>query len=179
MFSIRTPHYYNINFDDSFETYINQILGDQTVREIISEVWPQYGLKFATISDEGGYHHIVKDDDGYEYNSKNTLQTSRSDNLCQSYSLAFYFGKLLFKKSRKRNQMEIIELIKLIFRNEKFISILDDELIKNENNKHLWCIYDELEPSGKYVKMDIDNIVKNIFNTLKIWEKYGYTRYMY
>ena len=172
-------------FGDYFETYINQILGDQTVREMISEIWPRKGLRFKTITDEGGDHHIVIDDDGYEYNSKNTLQTSKSDNLCQSYSLAFWFGIILFRRSRKRNQMEIIELIKKIFSNEKFISLLNDKVIKNEANKHLWSIYTQLEPSGpyvktgKYVKMDIDIIRKNIFKTLKIWKEYGYKEYMY
>ena len=173
------PYNKFITFDDLFETYINQILGDKTVREMISEVWPRDGLRFATIIDEGGYHHVVIGDDGYVYNSKNTLQTMRTDNLCQSYSVAFWFGKILFRRSRKRNQMEIIELIREIFSNEKFISLLNDELIKNEANRHLWSIYTELKPSGKYVKMDIESIRKNIFKTLKMWKEYGYKQYMY
>lgn len=191
MSSICTHH-----FGDYFETYINQILGDQTVREMISEVWPrrrrrkigsvnEYSLRFATIKDKGGDHHIVIDHKGNQYNSKNTLQTnSDKDNLCQSYSLAFWFGIILSRRSRKRNQMEIIELIKKIFSDEKFISLLNNELIKIKANKHLWSIYTKLESgeyvkTGKYVKMDIDIIKKNIFKTLKIWKEYGYKEYMY
>tara|TARA_Y100001968_G_C19136988_1_gene609579 strand:+ start:80 stop:346 length:267 start_codon:yes stop_codon:yes gene_type:complete len=80
--------------------------------------------------------------------------------------------------------MEIIELIKKIFSNEKFISLLNEELIKEKANKHLWSIYTKLESgeyvkTGKYVKMDIDIIRKNIFKTLKIWKEYGYKEYMY
>lgn len=187
MSSICTRHYNKFTkFGNYFETYINQILGDQTVREMISEIWPRKGLRFKTITDEGGDHHIVIDDDGYEYNSKNTLQTnSDKDNLCQTYSLAFWFGKILSKRCRKRNQMEIIELIKKIFSNEKFISLLNEDLIKNETNKHLWSIYAQRKPNGpyvktgKYVKMHIDIIRKNIFKTLKIWKEYGYKEYMY
>jgi len=184
------------HFGNYFETYINQILGDQTVRKMISEVWPRRrrrkigsvnedSLKFETIIDEGGDHHIVIDHKGNQYNSKNTLQTNIVvDNLCQSYCLAFWFNIILSKRCRKRNQMEIIELIKKIFSNEKFISLLNEELIKEKANKHLWSIYTKLESgeyvkTGKYVKMDIDIIRKNIFKTLKIWKEYGYKEYMY
>ena len=83
-------------------TYINQIFGDQSVRQIIAEVYKTkkkyaFGVEETGDEFEHSHHHFLIDkrskqvvcsaDQGYQ-----NIYVNKNDNLCQSYSLLTYFS---------------------------------------------------------------------------------------
>tara|TARA_A100001011_G_scaffold400150_1_gene512729 strand:- start:1138 stop:1797 length:660 start_codon:yes stop_codon:yes gene_type:complete len=156
--------------------YINQILGDRTIREIIMEEFPHTGdFKLRTIKAgrgfRGGDHHIVKKGRLNEYCSvqfgiQNVIEHP-FDTLCQSYSMAYYFG-LITKHQRKLTRSIQLSMIR------KW-----REILANENIKEQIIFATVHKKKGKYTQELPDtlrnsNIILKIHDVLNKWEKYGW-----
>lgn len=180
-------------------SYINQIFGDLTVREIIQEVWGKPGKLVVTASNasfESSFHHTYQShknrpstavcsvDEGYQ-----DLSVDVNDTLCQSYSLMNYlkipFDKTKSKKAsvavKKSRQMVMIQMYRMILDTPEFISKLSDEIISNKDNNELWT--DFVDDSNtfsiiKKYKNKIDPILENIRTVLTIWESYGWAYFV-
>lgn len=170
-------------------TYINQIFGDITVRNIIESVTafknPEYKFQVKPSGSEfeSSFHHtlvkksarktICSADLGYQ-----DMDINKNDTLCQSYSLLLYFKKPIIndpgnKESHKQNQMNMIAMYRDIVKNPEFL-VKIDEIFIPENNK-LWIDYTKTtDKKTVFVKMKKTTILKNINNVLKKWEEYGY-----
>lgn len=169
-------------------TFINQIFGDKTVREIIMDLYPRRYLYLdvepASSDFERGVdsiHHIVIDtknnkticsvDDKYQ-----NVYIHKHDTLCQSYTLLVYFAKKFTKglssKSQKERQMIMITLYRKILNDPIFIaelktldtSIWRDYTKYNGNERHEMI----------YIRDNTPLLVKRIKTTLDAWELYGY-----
>jgi hypothetical protein len=166
-------------------TYINQIFGDQTVREIIKEVFPNpmFEFKVELADEEFDYsdHHVL-----YNTKTKKTICSSNSgvqntnkninDSLCQSYSLLTYFG-LPIGNNRRLRQNRMIEMYRMLLGDSEFMNIVNRDILKNPANKKIWTNYADPHPHSKnttFVNMSRPHLVKNIRKTLDDWEEYGY-----
>lgn len=163
-------------------TYINQIFGDMSVREIISEVFPnkKYGFKANPGSGEfatSNHHVLVTTKDNKEKCSVGdkfqNININSHDTLCQSYSLLTYRKKKIHR-SQKERQMDMVKMYREFLENDEFIRLLSDEVIDNPENKKLWRNFASNKRKKGYVTMKIDSIVKKISEVLDIWEAYGY-----
>ena len=167
------------SFSKEHFTYINQIFGDQTLREIISEIKPNNEFEFS-IEETGedfeySLHHVLVNkkskvhicsvDSGYQ-----NLLINKNDTLCQSYSLMTYFKKPI-NPDQKHRQLDMIAMYRELLSNKKFVAELND-LINNKENRHLWTDY--TSHKKKYVVMTKRNILQKINNVLTKWENYGY-----
>jgi hypothetical protein len=170
-------------FSKDHFTYINQIFGDQTVRQIISEVFPNKKFDF-NIENTGeefehSFHHILINkknnekicsvDNGYQ-----NIFINKNDTLCQSYSLLTYFNKNIVPDQKQR-QMDMIKMYRKIISNKKFIRILDEIIYPDNNN--LWIDFTNVDANSsnkKYITMNKDLILQKINDVLNNWEEYGY-----
>jgi len=160
-----------MNFEDVYYTYINQIFGDESVREIYMEVHPDPDLVLQTEEDAvHGHHHFVYN---LKMNQKICSKTTtpiiqdpahKNDTLCQSYSLAYYIG------IRSPTHDVLVDMYRNILRDTKFMKKVDYELLKNPANKNHWKIYKNGIETGKNVSMNKKNIIKNISKVLDIWD---------
>jgi len=154
-------------------TYINQFFGDETVREIITETFPneQYELKIKEM-DDFGHHHYVKEknsdreicsvDDGYQ-NENIDIR----DNLCQSYSLLTYFY-IPIRKDKVKRQLDMVNMYKNILSNEIFMENLNNALEKIPAKNWL----DERDETP--LKMSKKEYFNKLDNVLDNWRDYGY-----
>jgi hypothetical protein len=172
-------------FSKKHYTYINQIFGDATVREIIEEEYPttyKFDVEETGADFDFSYHHTVKDrddghilcsvDDGYQDIYKN-----KNDTLCQSYSLMNYFD-IDIPDNKKDRQMVMIQMYRDIlngtlenFEGVNFKKILNKEILSVKENKSLWT--DFVTDRG-HINMKPNIFFKNIKNTLDEWEEVGY-----
>ncbi len=172
-------------FSKKHFTYINQIFGDMTVREIIEEEYPttyEFNIEETGADFEFSFHHTVKDREegniicsaveGYQ-----DLYKNKNDTLCQSYSLLNYFDIDIPDDKRDR-QMAMIQMYRDIlngtlenFEGVDFKDILYKEILSAKANKNLWTNF--VKGNG-YISMNKNTIFKNIEDTLDEWEDYGY-----
>lgn len=180
-------------FSKEHYTYINQIFGDLTVREIIKETYAPRDWEFVVEGTDEAFnysnHHVLQKkgkngeiiewcsiDEGYQ-----KLKINKNDTLCQSYTLLKYLNKPIDINMKKR-QMEMVKMYRNILKQEHFkrefknvIDIMRNTIKKNKNlNKAvLWkdFTYDEPEP---YLIKDVDTMYAEIHNVLDKWENYGY-----
>ena len=172
-------------FSKKHYTYINQIFGDATVREIIEEEYPttyQFDVENTGADFDFSFHHTVKDrdngnvlcsvDDGYQNIYKN-----KNDTLCQSYSLLNYFD-IDIPTDKKERQMEMVQMYRSMlngtidgFEDVDFKQIINNEILKVPGNKKLW--HNFVTDKGS-ISMNKTTLFKNIENTLDEWEEYGY-----
>ena len=166
----------------SFEhfTYINQIFGDQTIREIIREVFPNkkylFGVQQTGEEFENSHHHVLIEKktnavicsgiQGYQ-----NLSINKNDTLCQSYSLLNYFS-IPINPDQKQRQLDMISMYRNILSNKKFLKKID-QIIDHPDNSRLW-IDTTVERDNDYILMDKEHILEKINNTLNVWEQYGY-----
>lgn len=183
----------NLNLFSKYHySYINQIFGDLTVRELIEE---HYKIKKYSLHHEifdSAFHHFVKTtkkpiqticsaDDGYQ-----NININKNDTLCQSYSLLTYFDRNFFnnpnfikpntpqqiQQNQIQIQMDMIQLYRDILQDKKFIKLLNDNIdYENTNLEEKWKdIYGDVMPSMTFNR----DLINKILNTLNVWEKYGY-----
>ena len=172
-------------FSKKHFTYINQIFGDMTVREIIEEEYPttyEFNIEETGADFEFSFHHTVKDREegniicsaveGYQ-----DLYKNKNDTLCQSYSLLNYFDIDIPDDKRDR-QMAMIQMYRDIlngtlenFEGVDFKDILYKEILSTKANKNLWTNF--VKGNG-YISMNKNTFFKNIEDTLDEWEDYGY-----
>ena len=184
-------------FGRAHMSYINQIFGDQTVREIIQEVWAKSGkliVKESGADFENSHHHMFQPhkvktnlimcsvEDEYQ-----DIDIDKNDTLCQSYSLMNYFG-IQFDKTPSKNasfeikrerQMQMIKMYRKIINNQKFLDGLD-EIIKNKLNKKIW--EDTIDNKNPFYIIETlkksEPIIRNITNILIVWEAYGWVYFI-
>ena len=173
-------------FSGKHYTYINQIFGDETVREIIQEQYhnPNMELIIEKANEDfedadDSFHHVVFDkknkkkicssDDGYQNMEKN-----ENDTLCQSYSLMTYLKKPFPKKMtdayQKERQMRMIKMYREMLENKDFTNELNDV----ETDAFINYMKDD-EPQ---LNMEWPKIIEKIKNTLDCWENYGYNYFI-
>ncbi len=173
------------DFSKKHFTYINQIFGDATVREIIEEEYPttyKFSVEETGADFEFSFHHTVRDkeeghiicsvNDGYQDIYKN-----KNDTLCQSYSLMNYFD-IEIPDDKKDKQMAMIQMYRDIingtldgFDSVDFKNILNREILSLSSNRHLWRNY---VTNHGFVNMNKKTFFNNINKTLDEWEDYGY-----
>ena len=169
-------------------TYINQIFGDMTVREIISEVFPNKQYTFKVEQAGQGFeintdHHIL-----YDISNNQTVCSTKmrcnghicqdirrdvNDTLCQSYSLLVYRKKKI-KRGKKERQIEMVRMYREILNNEMFIYKFKKEILSNHKNKGLWSNYVKNKNGLFKLEMNGETILYKIYEALNNWEDYGY-----
>jgi hypothetical protein len=188
-----------IDFGFEHYTFVNQIFGDMSVREIISEEFKNPIYKFAVEKIKDGHHHILKK----KINRKSVkvcsvesgiqnIKIDKNDTLCQSYSLLLYFGVNLLPlteemseeelyNEKMERQIKMVEMYETIIENPKFIEKFK-EICENKKNKKLWEDYTSSSSSltKKYlmVTMDAITILQNIRIVLQKWKAFGYRYYI-
>ena len=141
-----------ILFSHEHYTYINQIFGDEAVRETIKEIYPGRDWEFAVEPansdfDENSDHHVLvktgKDGKQIKWcSSTENFQNTNiniNDTLCQSYTLMKYLNKPI-DKNMKTRQMDMIEMYRQIIKKTKFktefsgmVELMQKHLIKSFN----------------------------------------------
>lgn len=185
-------------FSHEHYTYINQIFGDEGVRDVIQEMYPskEWKLIVEDATEEFGYsnHHRLEKkgkkgetikwcslDEGIQ-----NLYINENDTLCQSYSLLKYLNKPI-KKDMKERQIEMIKMYKNIIEQQTFkdelcgmIELMQDKIkdkIKDKNEKYdednsIW--QDHTYNTRPPLMIDFDTLYCNIQAVLEKWEKFGY-----
>ena len=184
-------------FGKDHYTYINQIFGDLTVRQIIKEIYAPRDWNFVAIPQtegrfRGSYHHVLekkgKNGEIIQWCSVDEelqVDINQNDTLCQSYTLLKYLNKPIDKNMKKR-QMEMVKMYRNILKRDDFkkelrgiIEIMQKKIkkIKRKDNPTLWkdYTYDKPEP---YLNKDFDVLYAEIQSVLEKWEKYGYLYYI-
>mgnify|MGYP000111684249 CR=1 FL=1 len=171
-------------FSNKHYTYINQVFGDGTVRQIIEEEYPTtWEFNVAKSGPEFGdsYHHTIKDRDAKEVvcsvmDGDQDLDKDVNDTLCQSYSLMNYF-EIPIPSDQKEKQMAMIQMYRDIlngtldnFKGINFKKKINEEILSQSANKNLWKNY----VTKGSVNMNQNILFNNIDNTLDEWEEYGY-----
>jgi len=173
-------------------TYINQIFGDSTVREIIKESYAKKEWNFrvedADANFEFSNHHVLiktnkKGEEIKWCSVDEKLQNifiNKKDNLCQTYTLMKYLNKPIHKNMKKR-QNEMIRMYRNILGKDNFkrelkdiINIMNKKIVKlkRKNNPSVWKNYTSIK--NEYLNIDIDTLYLKINEVLNKWEKYGY-----
>jgi hypothetical protein len=179
-------------FSQEHYTYINQIFGDETIRDVISEMYVDRDWKFA-VEDanedfEYSNHHVLikrgKMGELIKWCSVDerhqNILINKNDTLCQSYTLMKYLNKPIVKNMKKR-QMDMIRMYRNIVKRDYFkeelhgiIEIMRRKIKKTrkKNNPSLWKDYTNSPVT--YLQKNYDTIYAEINNVLDKWEKYGY-----
>tara|TARA_E500000331_G_scaffold81441_1_gene76969 strand:+ start:282 stop:899 length:618 start_codon:yes stop_codon:yes gene_type:complete len=184
-------------FGNDHYTYINQIFGDETVRQIIKESYAPRDWNFVVIPGEGDFlgsdHHVLEkkgkngeiiqwcsEDEGFQ-----KTKINKNDTLCQSYSLLKYLNKPIDKNMKER-QMEMIKMYRNILSRDHFKKEFKKvynqmkQLIKKtkiDNHPGIWIDYTYEEPEP-YLNKEFNALYAEIHNTLDTWENYGYSYFI-
>lgn len=175
-----------INFSKKHYTYINQIFGDISVREIIKEIYPNDKFNFVVLKanvrdnfENHSLHHVLE----YVKSGRHLcsvqqkhqdLTKNLNDTLCQSYSLMNYF-EIKISRVRRKKQEDMVRMYKTLLNNDDFVKKLNDDILTNKKNKNIWVDYSN---PTQYLDMDVNNLVKNINTVLDNWNDYGYNYFI-
>ena len=174
------------NFSLKHYTFINQIFGDVTVREIISDIYPNKTFEFRAESadedfDDGSDHHIIYDKikkkkicsvaQGHQNMNKNI-----NDTLCQSYSLMTYFG-IKISKLRKNKQIAMCNMYRELLHNKALMDKIDREILQHTANRKLWLDFSVTNKTS-YLNMNKAYIIAQTMQVLKRWQDFGYMYFM-
>ena len=153
-------------FSKRHYTYINQVFGDATVREIIQDSYPtawKFKVAKAGRDFDNSYHHTVIDQETGDIvcsvmDEQQDLYKNINDTLCQSYSLLNYF-EIPISNDKKEKQMAMIQMYRDIINDNQegfyqyyepeekkkgkkpkfnFQKTINDEILTNPDNKELW-----------------------------------------
>lgn len=171
-------------------TYINQIFGDQTVREAIAAEFLnhrtcpkiQFIVEYDRDEFEEGIHHVVDLGAGEIWCSVNTepfqdIAINVNDTLCQSYTLLKAFGGLDGRvpepggrARHKEVQLLMIQLYRYLVGYERtwFRELLMDLELRT------WVDFKDNERPFAETASQVDEIIGNIHNVLTEWEEYGH-----
>lgn len=172
-------------FSKKHYTYINQIFGDATVREIIEEEYPttwEFQVAKAGIEFGNSFHHTVRDRETMDVvcsvaDEQQDLHKNVNDTLCQSYSMMNYF-EIPISDDKREKQMAMVQMYRDIingtmenYEGVDFKEILTNEILSDKRNKNLWRNFVTNRGS---ISMNPTTLFKNINETLDEWEDYGY-----
>ena len=176
-------------FSRAHYTYINQIFGDDTIKEIIQETYPSDKYYLFTqkadprFFDSDSAHHVVREgnikkskiQDKTICSSQLGYQCKKNDTLCQSYSLLTYYN--LVKGIITNNKCdETYKEIREYFSDEKEKQMkmiaMYREILKNqvfldkfdgifiEENNNLWSDYTEsMEEKPKPMELVTNKLI--------------------
>jgi len=183
-------------FSKEHYTYINQIFGDETVREIIKEMYVErdwdFAVEDANADFEYSNHHVLvkkgKTGEDIKWCSVDekyqNINVNKNDTLCQSYTLMKYLNKPI-AIGMKQRQMDMVRMYRNILKKEYFndelkgmVEIMQKELKIKKRRKGvvLWKNYTTNRPTN--INKSYENIHEEINNVLDKWEKYGYLYFM-
>jgi len=190
------------NFGLRHYTYINQIFGDQNLREDIElRLFPKESKLRRTVQvladpeqfDPSSIHWLGKNlKTGEPWCSVNEdiqdPDKHLNDTLCQSYSLMWFLGreeelrKGCKDEDQIENQMEIIKMYEDIIDHKEFTTSLG-ELFYEGQGPSGWHNFTKPNTPLLYNRhltpeTNITNLIKNIKKTLNDWKKYGYTYFV-
>ena len=179
-------------FSNEHYTFINQVFGDLTVREVIEEMNPQIDWRFevedADEAFENSNHHVLiktlkngkivkwcSVDEGLQ-----NILVNKNDTLCQSYSLLKFFNKPLAIDDMKEIQSEMVRMYKELLKQRKFkeelcgmLEIMQEKIENGEEaDDTIWK--DHTCDTKPPLLMDINTLYHNILLVLEKWEKFGY-----
>jgi hypothetical protein len=177
-------------FSHKFNTYINQIFGDETVRDILSKSKSKPFIDGAElhinrqptgfINNDNSVHHITKIHGKvcgemqpiYQTNI-NGIKISDKENAdvyCQSYSLMRAYG-IHIPTNVYDKQMAMIQMYRDILSDKRIMNKLYNTLVVTS-----W--FDKtITPNEPFETHDMkDKIPEGIIDTLNDWEKFGYLR---
>lgn len=186
------------NFGRKHYTFINQIFGDESVRDIISELYPNKDYRFevtATNNSFVNHHYLYKvkyDDDGNEIEDAGenicsiregyqNIKKNKNDTLCQSYSLLTFLGYKIDKNmSRNDIQRVMCEMYQEIIENKDFIDKMKIEVLSNPENSRRFKNY--TKESAPFIRIKqfqehdkkFEFLFRNIRDVLVKWQDYGY-----
>jgi hypothetical protein len=159
-------------------TFINQFFGDQTVREVIAEVFPnaRYQFKIEEMGKEfeNSFHHVLIDitkknkrvcsiEKGHQ-----DLAVDKNDTLCQSYSLMKFLGAPI-KKNKIQKQIDMVLMYDVLVRDKDFMKKLRDTIdIPNS----AWIDY--CKEGHPPIAMTEKTFLRKTREVLKKWKEYGY-----
>lgn len=189
--------YYNLEqdynkFSRAHLSYINQIFGDITVREIIQEIYKKRGKLIVEKSGkefEFSYHHVYQNQDknicsvemGYQ-----NMNIDINDNLCQSYSLMSYLeipfdttpSKYATIEQKRAKQQSMINMYRNLLENKDFVNIFSNDIVFEKNEK-LWKDWTNKKTFYIIKKLKTSTrIIKNIKSVLDDWETYGWAYFV-
>jgi hypothetical protein len=175
-------------FSFSHLTYINQIFGDISVREVISEMYTQRKWEFlvedAGIDFENSKHHMLQKKTTNGKTQKwcsveegiQDMSVNVNDNLCQSYTILKYLNKKIDEDPKKR-QMQMISTYRKILKKTYFkkeMSAILDIMRTSNTNEFATKWIDYTTKKNTFLDKDLDSLYCEIKNVLDEWERYGY-----
>lgn len=188
-------------FGRAHYSYINQIFGDEGVRNLIQDIYKKrYPGKLVTEPGVGAFsrthHHVYKPDGrkkevvcsavgGYQ-----NIYVDKNDTLCQSYSLLNYLKRPFDKtpadtatvEQKYNRQIAMIRMYQSLLDDPKFIERFIAEFIHKEyvrKGPNAWIDYVNHSKSkqfniiAQYLSTPLA-IIENIRRVLRIWEAYGW-----
>ena len=154
-------------------TFINQFFGDETVREVIAEVFPNKKYKFKIKSfGENSFHHLLvtqknKEVCSFEKGHQN-MEVDKNDTLCQSYSLLTYLGARI-NKDKKQKQMDMIAMYEVFLKDKEFMKKLGETIdIPNAGWK------DYRKEGSPVFTISKRSFISRVKMVLQKWREYGY-----
>jgi len=177
-------------FSHKFNTYINQIFGDETVRDILSKSENKLFIDGAElhvirqptefVDNENSVHHITKIygrrckemQPIYQTNIKGKVISNIENNdiYCQTYSLMRAYG-IHIPKNVYHKQMAMIQMYRDILSNKRLMREL-----YNKIDVTSW-LDTTVTPNEPFETYDLrSKIPRGIIDTLNDWENFGYLR---
>jgi hypothetical protein len=168
-------------------TYINQIFGDITVRQIIQELYPRKHANLQVINTNFHTDHHVLELNGnilcsVEFGYQDP-EVDINDTLCQSYTLMSYLeipfdktpSKFATDRQKYDKQLSMIKMYRTILKNKDFINAFSNEIVYEENN-HLWeDTVNHKHPFYVIQKLKTGaRIINNIKRVLEAWKAFGW-----
>ena len=160
-------------------TFINQLFGDQTVREVIAEIFPneKYKFQIEEVGEEfeNSFHHVLIDTTkdnkricSLERGHQN-LYVDKNDTLCQSYSLMTYLGAPIKKKDKIKKQTDIIAMYEVLLKDKAFMKKLKETINIPDPS---WKDY--RKEGAPPLVMTEKTFLSKTREVLKKWREYGY-----
>lgn len=168
-----------IEFGWDHYTYINQFFGNPSVREIISETFPNekydFEVKETGEEFENSHHHFIREKLTGEpicsvINGYQNIDVDVHDTLCQSYSLLTYF-EIPISEDKVQRQMDMIDLYKRILSNKRFIKNLNGKYGIKIPHKD-WIDF-KANPNRPFT-INKPEFFRKMNEVLNKWRRFGY-----
>ena len=160
-------------------TFINQFFGDETVREVIAECFPndKYEFSVEKVGQNSFHHVLIGKTNGKTKKAKRVcsvekghqnMDIDKNDTLCQSYSLLTYLQAPISKDNNQK-QMDMVAMYEVLLEDKEFKKKLSAAIdIPNT----AWKDYSKVgAPAFTMTKSAFFSKVKQV---LKKWKEYGY-----
>ena len=185
-------------FSNYYQTYINQVFGDQTVREEVQKILKkpsQWQITEAISADENSFasgddsmHHILRKTANpkeiwcsVEVEEYQNTNINKNDTLCHSYTLLKLSGDIDHYEPLPKNsqnhiaiQKEMIKLYGNVIKNRIFSKFINEVLAyTKEYTSTPWIDYTK-KNNPNLKEMNAKEMIKKIKQTLDMWQNYGH-----